>query len=80
MDDHVKKVIEARIEEFEKMTNEQIIMTALARLISDRADPNASFQMVIGDLALNMTLLIKAGGSKEEAFKFMFPEAPPKGS
>lgn len=77
MDPQVKEFINARIDEFDKLTDSQLILAGLARLISANIPPDASFQMAVGDLSLMITMLVRAGGNKEEAIKYMFPEVVP---
>lgn len=76
MDKQVEDLINFRIDEFEQLTNEQLLLAAMSRIISGIIPPNASFEMAVGDLSLVVTMLVRAGGNKEEAMKYMFRERP----
>lgn len=71
MEHPAKKVILHRLEELEALTDTQIIMAALSRLISTLTPQGASFDIAMGDLSLILITSIRAGGNKEEAIKYL---------
>lgn len=71
MENPAKKVILHRLEELELLTDTQILMAAMSRLISVTTPANATFDMAIGDLSLILITSIRAGGNKEEAIEYL---------
>ena len=78
MDQEIKELVLKKVEEFEKLKDEQLIFACLARIITSITPDTKNPGVMLGDFGLVLTLLIRSGGDKEKVIKELLGSDIPK--